>query len=212
MYPSGIDGNEEFLSLYLHMAKPDGDASLQNSGVLVEVSLSIKDKVTSNRNTKAGLSLVPAPTVTWSRCSDRYDYLCCSMNLGYVLCASRPVSVPSDRGLRWLGMGKVHGDEVSQGLVPCEGQLLNRGRCRHRWIVQDGIGIIDSTCACVEPTLELCSVGIVLLVLSFWTPNLNVAVHYIMLDNYLLWQSGFSISVFQKFRPSPKLLNFGEFF
>jgi hypothetical protein len=102
--------------------------------------------VTSNRNTKAGLSLVPAPTVTWSRCSDRYDYLCCSMNLGYVLCASRPVPVPSDRGLRWLGMGKVHGDEVSQGLVPCERQLLNRGRCRHRWIVQDGIGIIDSTC------------------------------------------------------------------
>ncbi|XP_066386974.1 uncharacterized protein [Miscanthus floridulus] len=54
MYPSGIDGNEEFLSLYLHMAKPDGDASLQNSGVVVEVSLSIKDKVTSNRNTKTG--------------------------------------------------------------------------------------------------------------------------------------------------------------
>ena len=57
MYPSSIDGNEEFLSLYLHMAKPDGDASLQNSGVVVEVSLSIKDKVTSNRNTKTGLSL-----------------------------------------------------------------------------------------------------------------------------------------------------------
>jgi len=56
MYPSGIDdgGNEEFLSLYLHMAKPDGDASVQNSGVLVEVSLSIKDKVTSNRSAMTG--------------------------------------------------------------------------------------------------------------------------------------------------------------
>ena len=149
MYPSGIDGNEEFLSLYLHMAKPDGDASLQNSGVVVEVSLSIKDKVTSNRNIKTGLSLVPAPTVTWSRCSDRYDYLCCSMNLGYVLCASRPVPVPSDRGLRWLGMGKVHGDEVCEGLVPREGQLLNWGRCCHRWIIQDGIGIIRLlVCVC----------------------------------------------------------------
>lgn len=56
MYPSGtgIDGDKEILSLYLHMAKPNGDASLQNSGVLVEVSLSIKDKVTSNRKTMTG--------------------------------------------------------------------------------------------------------------------------------------------------------------
>ncbi|RLN40225.1 uncharacterized protein C2845_PM01G39630 [Panicum miliaceum] len=52
MYPSGIDDNGEFLSLYLHMAKPD--ASLQSSGVPVELSLSIKDQVTSNRNTRTG--------------------------------------------------------------------------------------------------------------------------------------------------------------
>ncbi|KAF8723097.1 hypothetical protein HU200_022250 [Digitaria exilis] len=52
MYPSGIDNNGEFLSLYLHMAKPD--ASLQSSGVLVELNLSITDKVTSNRHTMTG--------------------------------------------------------------------------------------------------------------------------------------------------------------
>ncbi|RCV42491.1 hypothetical protein SETIT_9G220900v2 [Setaria italica] len=52
MYPSGIDDSGEFASLYLHMAKPD--ASLQSSGVLVELSLSIKDQVTSNRNTMTG--------------------------------------------------------------------------------------------------------------------------------------------------------------
>ncbi|KAF8672290.1 hypothetical protein HU200_049489 [Digitaria exilis] len=52
MYPSGIDDNGEFLSLYLHMGKPD--ASLQRSGVLVELNLSITDKVTSNRYTMTG--------------------------------------------------------------------------------------------------------------------------------------------------------------
>jgi len=52
MYPSGVDDSGEFLSLYLHMAKPD--ASLQRSGVPVEVSLSIKDQVTSNRHTRTG--------------------------------------------------------------------------------------------------------------------------------------------------------------
>lgn len=56
MYPSGIDDSGEFASLYLHMAKPD--ASLQSSGVLVELSLSIKDQVTSNRNTMTGLPLL----------------------------------------------------------------------------------------------------------------------------------------------------------
>ncbi|KAJ1274178.1 hypothetical protein BS78_05G043000 [Paspalum vaginatum] len=38
------DGKGEFLSLYLHMAKTDS-SSLQSSGVLVELSLSIKGKV-----------------------------------------------------------------------------------------------------------------------------------------------------------------------
>ncbi|CAL4925461.1 unnamed protein product [Urochloa decumbens] len=52
MYPSGIDDSGEFLSLYLHMAKPE--ASLRSSEVLVELSLSIKDQVTSNINTKTG--------------------------------------------------------------------------------------------------------------------------------------------------------------
>ncbi|CAN6310782.1 unnamed protein product [Urochloa humidicola] len=52
MYPSGIDDIGEFLSLYLHMAKPE--ASLRSSEVLVEVSLSIKDQVTSNSSTKTG--------------------------------------------------------------------------------------------------------------------------------------------------------------
>ncbi|XP_062200275.1 uncharacterized protein LOC133902962 [Phragmites australis] len=52
MYPSGADNGGEFLSLYLHMAKPD--SSLQSSGVLVEFSLSVKDQVTSKRNTMAG--------------------------------------------------------------------------------------------------------------------------------------------------------------
>ncbi|PUZ38621.1 hypothetical protein GQ55_9G211800 [Panicum hallii var. hallii] len=52
MYPSGIDDSGEFLSLYLNMAKPD--ASLQRSGALVELSLSIKDQVTSNRYTRTG--------------------------------------------------------------------------------------------------------------------------------------------------------------
>jgi hypothetical protein len=55
MYPSGIDDSGEFLSLYLNMAKPD--ASLQRSGALVELSLSIKDQVTSNRYTRTGLPL-----------------------------------------------------------------------------------------------------------------------------------------------------------
>jgi hypothetical protein len=55
--------------------------------------------------------------------------------------ASRPVPAPSDGGRR-LGMVKFHGDEVCEGLVPCEGQLLNRGRCCHSWIVQDELGII----------------------------------------------------------------------
>ncbi|CAN6304854.1 unnamed protein product [Urochloa humidicola] len=52
MYPSGIGDSGEFLSLYLHMAKPE--ASLQSSEMLVEVSLSIKDQVTSNSSTKTG--------------------------------------------------------------------------------------------------------------------------------------------------------------
>jgi len=55
MYPSGIDDSGEFLSLYLHMSKPE--ASFQRSGVTVELSLSIKDQVTCNRNTMTGLPL-----------------------------------------------------------------------------------------------------------------------------------------------------------
>lgn len=188
MYPSGIDGNEEFLSLYLYMAKPDPDTSLQNSGVLVQLSLSIKDKVTSNRKTMTGLSLLPAPTVTGSRCSVQTDTIIYEvlfpqfrcMDLGNV-CAFRTVPFPSDRG-RWLGMGKVHGDEVCEGLVPCEWQLLNRGRCCHRWIVQDGIGIIRLSTyvrVCLETTLELCNVGFCFVDDVFLNdPDLNVAVHY----------------------------------
>ncbi|CAL4933910.1 unnamed protein product [Urochloa decumbens] len=54
MCPSGIDDSGEFLSLYLHMAKPEASLRSSESEVLVELSLSIKDQVTSNINTKTG--------------------------------------------------------------------------------------------------------------------------------------------------------------
>ncbi|KAJ1295550.1 hypothetical protein BS78_01G232800 [Paspalum vaginatum] len=53
LYPSGTDGKGEFISLYLHTAKTDS-SSLQSSGVLVQLSLSIKGKVTGNGNTMTG--------------------------------------------------------------------------------------------------------------------------------------------------------------
>jgi hypothetical protein len=59
MYPSGIDDSGEFVSLYLHMVKPEPDASLHSSGVLVELSLSIKDQVARNRSTMTGLFATP---------------------------------------------------------------------------------------------------------------------------------------------------------
>ena len=53
-------------------------------------------------------------------------------------CRAVPVRGDGGGGRR-LGMGKVHGGEVGEGLVPREGQLLDRGRCCRRWLVQDGV-------------------------------------------------------------------------
>ncbi|KAF0929452.1 hypothetical protein E2562_021553 [Oryza meyeriana var. granulata] len=52
MYPSGSDNSGKFISLYLHMKK--SGTPLQNSGVLVELNLSIKDQVTGKHKKLTG--------------------------------------------------------------------------------------------------------------------------------------------------------------
>uniref|UniRef100_A0A0E0M8T1 MATH domain-containing protein n=1 Tax=Oryza punctata TaxID=4537 RepID=A0A0E0M8T1_ORYPU len=52
MYPSGCDNSGKFLSLYLHLEKPD--TLSERSGVLVELSLSIKDQVTGKHRKLTG--------------------------------------------------------------------------------------------------------------------------------------------------------------
>lgn len=52
MYPSGSDNSGKFLSLYMHMGK--SDTPHQRSGVLVELSLSIKDHETGNHRRLTG--------------------------------------------------------------------------------------------------------------------------------------------------------------